>query len=476
MAEPSLIENRTFDEIAIGETASFERQITRRDIELYAAVSGDANPTHLDEAFARKAGLQGVVAHGLLTAGLIGNLLGNRLPGAGTVYVSQDLQFAGAVHADDRITVTVTAREKLPERRIVRFDCACVNQDGATVLTGSACVVAPAVKVKGRAQGLAELHLQDHDHYEELIRRNLDIPPIACAVAHPCDESSLRGALEAAEAGIIRPILVGPQARIGNLAQQLGLNLIGVELIDAPHSHAAAAKAVELVRAGRAELLMKGSLHTDELMAEVVAKDTGLRTGRRISHVFLMDVPTYPFPLFITDAAINIFPDLPTKVDIVQNAIDLHRGLGLGEPRVAILSAVETVNPKIPGTIDAAALCKMADRRQIKGGVLDGPLALDNAISPESARIKEIASPVAGQAQILVVPDLEAGNMLAKNLSFLANADAAGIVLGARVPIILTSRADNVRTRLASCAVAALYAHALGAASVAAAQPAATGP
>ena len=227
-----------------------------------------------------------------------------------------------------------------------------------------------------------------------------------------------------------------------------------------PHSHAAAAKAVELVRAGKAELLMKGSLHTDELMAEVVAKETGLRTGRRISHVFIMDVPTYSFPLFITDAAINILPDLPTKADIVQNAIDLHLGLGLGEPRVAILSAVETINPKIPSTLEAAALCKMADRGQIKGGILDGPLALDNAISPEAARIKGIASPVAGHAQILVVPDLEAGNMLAKNLSFMANADAAGIVLGARVPIILTSRADNVRTRMASCAVAALYAHA----------------
>jgi phosphate acetyltransferase len=226
-----------------------------------------------------------------------------------------------------------------------------------------------------------------------------------------------------------------------------------------PHSHAAAAKAVELVRAGKAELLMKGSLHTDELMSEVVAKETGLRTARRISHVFIMSVPTYPAPLFITDAAINIVPDLTTKVDIIQNAIDLHRGLGLGEPRVAILSAVENINPKMPTTLDAAALCKMADRGQITGGVLDGPLALDNAISPRAAKVKGIASPVAGRAQILLVPDLEAGNMLAKNLSFLANADAAGIVLGARVPIILTSRADEVRAKIASCAVAALYAH-----------------
>ena len=298
-----------------------------------------------------------------------------------------------------------------------------------------------------------------HEKYERLIAATRDIRAIPCAVAHPCDASSLEGAVEAARAGIVAPILVGPRHKIEAAAREAGLDVARLELVDVPHSHAAAAKAVELVRAGRAELLMKGSLHTDELMREVVAKDTGLRTERRISHVFIMDVPSYPEPLFITDAAINIFPDLETKADICRNAIDLHLGLGLGTPRVAILSAVETVNPKIPGTIDAAALCKMADRGQIAGGLLDGPLALDNAISPEAAAIKGIRSEVAGRAQVLVVPDLEAGNMLAKNLSFLAGADAAGIVLGARVPVILTSRADNVRTRMASCAVAALYAH-----------------
>jgi phosphotransacetylase len=298
-----------------------------------------------------------------------------------------------------------------------------------------------------------------HEKYERLIAATRAIRPIPCAVAHPCDASSLGGAVEAAEAGIILPILVGPAHKVLAAAQAAGLDIAPFELVDVPHSHAAAAKAVELVRSGRAELLMKGSLHTDELMREIVAKERGLRTERRISHVFVMDVPSYPEPLFITDAAINIFPDLETKADICRNAIDLHLGLGLGTPRVAILSAVETVNPKIPGTIDAAALCKMADRGQIAGGLLDGPLALDNAISPEAAEIKGIRSEVAGRAQILVVPDLEAGNMLAKNLSFLAGADAAGIVLGARVPVILTSRADNVRTRMASCAVAALYAH-----------------
>src|SRR5690349_23784853 len=297
-----------------------------------------------------------------------------------------------------------------------------------------------------------------HEKYERLIAATRDIRAIPCAVAHPCDASSLEGAVEAARAGIIAPILVGPRHKIEAAAREAGLDVARLELVDVPHSHAAAAKAVELVRAGRAELLMKGSLHTDELMREVVAKDTGLRTERRISHVFIMDVPSYPEPLFITDAAINIFPDLETKADICRNAIDLHLGLGLGTPRVAILSAVETVNPKIPGTIDAAALCKMADRGQITGGLLDGPLAMDNAISPEAAKTKGINSPVAGDADILLVPDLEAGNMLAKELIFLAHADAAGVVLGARVPIILTSRADTLLTRLASCAVAVLVA------------------
>jgi phosphate acetyltransferase len=275
---------------------------------------------------------------------------------------------------------------------------------------------------------------------------------------HPCDETSLRGAIEAASLGIVNPVLVGPAAKIKNVAREHKLDIAKFEIIDAPHSDAAAAKGVELVREGRGELLMKGSLHTDELMRAVTASTTGLRTARRISHVFVMDVPTYAETLFITDAAINIFPDLDAKRDIVQNAIDLFTQVGLGTPRVAILSAVETVTSKIPSTIEAAALCKMADRKQITGGILDGPLAFDNAIDPEAAKIKGIESPVAGRAQILVVPDLEAGNMLAKNLVYLSKADSAGLVLGARVPVVLTSRADSVRARMASCAAAVLYA------------------
>jgi phosphate acetyltransferase len=299
-----------------------------------------------------------------------------------------------------------------------------------------------------------------HEKYERLIALAQAAPSATTIVVHPCDETSLRGAVEAAEAGIIIPVLVGPKAKIEKVARESDLDISRYTLVDAPHSEASAAQAVALIREGKGELLMKGSLHTDELMRAVTSGTTGLRTARRISHVFIMDVPTYPDALFITDAAINIFPDLKVKRDIVQNAIDLFTGLGMGVPRVALLSAVETVTPDIPSTIEAAALCKMAERGQITGGMLDGPLAFDNAISPEAARIKGIESEVAGRAQILVVPDLEAGNMLAKNLSFLANADAAGIVLGARVPIILTSRADSVRTRMASCAIASLYADA----------------
>src|SRR6478752_1896988 len=302
--------------------------------------------------------------------------------------------------------------------------------------------------------------LHPHAKYERLVAAAKRQAALATAIAHPCDETSLRGALEAAQAGMIIPILVGPKEKIVSLAKSLDLDVRGIEIIDVPHSQAAADKAVELVRLGKAELLMKGSLHSDELLAAVTKRETGLRTGRRISHVFVMDVPTHPETLFITDAAVNIAPDLLAKRDIIQNAIDLYAGLGLGTPKVAILSAVETVTPSIPSTIEAAALCKMADRGQINGGELDGPLAFDNAISLEAAQIKGIRSPVAGRAEILVVPDLEAGNMLAKNLTFLSHADAAGIVLGARVPIILTSRADSVRSRMASCAAAVLYANA----------------
>jgi phosphate acetyltransferase len=299
---------------------------------------------------------------------------------------------------------------------------------------------------------------EDHQKFRRLLDRAQQLRPTPTAVAHPCDPSSVESAVEAAKLRLIEPILVGPSDKIRQAAADARVDISPFHLVDAEHSHDAAAKAVALVREGKAEAVMKGSLHTDELMAAVVARDTGLRTARRISHCFIMDVPEHPDALVITDAAVNIAPTLKDKVSIVQNAIDLVHAMGVTDVRVAILSAMETVNPDIPSTIEAAALCKMADRGQITGAVLDGPLALDNAISPEAARIKKIASPVAGRANVLVVPDLEAGNMLAKSLSFLAGADAAGIVLGARVPVVLTSRADALLTRLASCAVAALVA------------------
>ena len=302
---------------------------------------------------------------------------------------------------------------------------------------------------------------QSPSKYDRLIAAAKAVPAVPTIVVHPCDETSLRGAVDSAAAGIIRPILVGPERKIRDTASKHGLDISGFEIVDAAHSEEAAAKSVELIHAAKGEMLMKGSLHTDELMRAVTAKTGGLRTDRRISHVFVMDVPAYAETLFITDAAINIFPDLDAKRDIIQNAGDLYTQAGFGKlPRVAILSAVETVTSKIPSTIDAAALCKMADRGQITGALLDGPLAFDNAIDVEAARIKGIKSEVAGRGQILVVPDLEAGNMLAKNLAYLAKADSAGIVLGARVPIVLTSRADSPRARMASCAVAALHAHA----------------
>jgi phosphate acetyltransferase/phosphate butyryltransferase len=460
MSEDAMIENCTFDEIELGETASLTRTLTERDIQLFALVSGDVNPAHLDAEYAATDLFRHVIAHGMWGGGLISAVLGTELPGPGAIYLGQSLRFTRPVALGDTITASVTVLEKRPERRVVVFDCRCVNQNGEDVITGQAEVLAPKEKVRRPRTVLPEVHLRDHDGYRRLLELTSSGIPEPTAVAHPCSPASLVAALEAAEAGLIAPILVGPLARIHEAAEKTGQDLTGIRLIDADHSHDAAAKAVALVRSEEARLLMKGSLHTDELMGAVVASATGLRTERRISHVYLMDVPEHEVPLIITDAAINIAPTLEEKADIIRNAIDLAHAIGIEEPKVAILAAVETVNPTMPSTLEAAALCKMADRGQITGGVLDGPLAFDNAISEAAAREKGIVSPVAGRAEILVVPNLEAGNMLAKQLTFLGGADAAGVVLGARVPIILTSRADNLRTRLASCAVAVLLARA----------------
>jgi phosphotransacetylase/acyl dehydratase len=452
------ITNRVFDDIAVGDTASLVRTVTQDDIHLFAIVSGDFNPAHLDPAYAETDLFHHVIAHGMLGGALISSVLGTKLPGPGTIYLGQELRFRRPVAIGDTITTSVTVREKQPDKHRLKLDCLCRNQKGEDVITGAAEVIAPTEKVRRPKMELPEVRLSRHQRYRDILLVARGAPPVTAAVAHPCDAVSISAALEAAQLGLIIPIFVGPKAKI--LAAAAGFDISAYTLVDAPHSHAAAAAAVALVRSGEAGILMKGSLHTDELLAEVVNAEHGLRTERRLSHAYLMDVPTYPRPLILTDAAINIAPSLADKRDIVQNAIDLAHVMGLAQPRVAILSAVETVTPKLPGTLDAAALCKMADRGQITGALLDGPLAFDNAVSLQAARDKKIVSDVAGQADILVVPDLEAGNMLAKQLTFLAGADAAGVVLGARVPIVLTSRADGPRTRIASCAVACLMAYA----------------
>ncbi len=454
-----MIENRTFDEIAVGDTASLARTLTREDLQLFAVMSGDVNPAHLDEEFARSDFFHRIVAHGMWGGTLISTVVGTMLPGPGSVYLSQTLRFTRPVGLGDTITASVTVTRRDPTKRRVTLDCRCVNQRGEVAIEGTAEVIAPTEKVRRPRTILPTVHLHDRGaRYRQLIEQTKGLAPVVTAVVHPVDRNSLLGALDAAGAGLIVPVLVGPEAKIRAVAEAEAIDLAGYRLVPTRHSHEAAERAVALARAGEVEALLKGSLHTDELMAAVVAKDTGLRTARRVTHVFVLDVPTYARLLFITDAAVNIAPDLDAKRDIVQNAIDLARVLGVERPRVAILSAVETLNQHIPSTLDAAALCKMADRGQITGGVLDGPLAFDNAVSEEAARAKGIESPVAGRADILVVPDLEAGNMLAKQLEYLSEAQSAGIVLGARVPIALTSRADGPLARMASCAVALLYA------------------
>lgn len=451
------IENKTYDEIAVGDFAELTRTLQPEDIELFAVMSGDVNPAHVDADYAKTDMFHGLIAHGMWGGALISAVLGTELPGPGTIYLTQSLRFDAPVSPGDTVFVRVEVTEKRAKGRVL-LACTCANQHGKTVIEGVAEVIAPRDKVRRPRVVLptAHLHVQGAQ-YARLIEATHQRPAIRTAVVHPCDGLSITGALEAAAQGMIVPVLVGPTAKIAAAAKAAGRSLEGIEIVDAPHSHAAASAAVALVRAGKVAAIMKGSLHTDELMDAVVDGATGLRTERRISHVYVLDVPTYPKPLLVTDAAINIYPDLAAKRDIVQNAIDLAHSLGIACPKVAILSAVETVNPKMVSTLDAASLCKMADRGQIKGGLIDGPLAFDNAISRAAAAAKGIVSDVAGDADILVAPDLEAANMIAKQLIYLAGADAAAIVLGARVPIILTSRADGPLARLASCALAQLH-------------------
>jgi phosphate acetyltransferase len=439
------IENRTFDEIKVGDSAELTRILKQNDIELFAVMSGDVNPAHVDADFANSDMFHKVIVHGMWGGALISAVLGTELPGPGTIYQSQNLNFRQAVGLGDKITVCVTVTDKSADDHHVTLRCICTNQNNEIVIEGQAVVVAPTQKVRRPRALLPEVHLHERGaRFDELMKKTEPLAPVRTAVVHPCDALS---------------ILVGPKAKIEAAAAEAGLDLEGIEIVDVPHSHAAAERAVALAREGKVAMLMKGKIHTDELLKPIVNKETGLRTERRMTHVFALDVPNYAKPLFISDAAINIFPDLSAKRDIVQNAIDLALALGISVPKVALLSAVETVTPSIPSTVDAAALCKMAERGQISGGVLDGPLAFDNAVSKTAAETKGIRSEVAGDADILIVPDMEAGNMIAKQLIYLAGADAAGIVLGARIPIVLTSRADGVLSRLASAAMAQVFVH-----------------
>ena len=459
MEQPTqqFIQNRTFDEIQVGDFAQLVRTLRPEDIHLFAAMSGDVNPTHVDLEYARSSQFREVVGHSMWGSTLISTVLGTEFPGPGTVYVSQGLNFWRPITIGDTLTITVTCKEKFDHNHHIIFECVALNQDGLKVIDGLAEVMAPSEKIKRARVVLPEVTISDRElRYRHLLSVSAGLSPIPMAVAHPCDKESLSGPVQAAHAGLIDPILVGPEHKIRSVAEEFNIDIRGFRIVDVEHSHAAAEVAVGMCRDGVAEALMKGSLHTDEMMVQVIKH---LRTGRRISHVFLADVPTYPHPLMITDAAIIIAPTLEDKVDIIQNAIELAHILGLPEPKVAILSAVETVTSKIRSTIDAAALCKMADRGQIRGGLLDGPLAFDNAISLVAAKTKGIISAVAGNADILVVPDLESGNMMAKQLEYLGKALMAGVVLGARVPIVLTSRADTAETRAASCAVVQLMAH-----------------
>jgi len=458
-ADLDIIENITYDELSIGQSATLTRSLTLDDVRAFAAVSGDINPAHLAPAYAEQTIFHGVIGHGMWGGSLISAVLGTQFPGPGTIYLHQDLDFTKPVRIGDtlHVTVTVVAKDDLKKR--VELHCEVRNQHDDVVLRGMARVMAPVQKVRRPKISAPQIRLFDPvERLNTLLALAQTLQALRCAVVHPCDPESLAGALDAAQRGLIIPVLVGPAAKIRAAAVSGNLSLDGIEIVDAPHSHAAAEQAALMAARGEVEILMKGSLHTDELIGAVLAHKE-LATGRRLSHVFRFDVPMYPKPLIVTDAALNISPTLLEKVDILRNAIEFAHIMGNPNPKVALLSAVETVNPAIPSTIDAAALCKMADRGQIKGAMVDGPLAFDNAVSAHAAQIKQIVSPVAGDADILVAPDLEAANMLAKQLEYMAGASGAGVVLGARVPIALTSRADGPAVRMGSALIALLVAH-----------------
>jgi phosphate butyryltransferase len=454
---PRDLVGHAYDDLRIGQTASLERVCTDNDLVVFAHASGNLNPRHLP-GLAEKVTGEKPVAPAMWGGSLFSALLGNVLPGPGTAYLHQTLNFHARVHPGDRLTASVTVREKRSDRR-VDLDCRLTRDDGTLIADGMAEVKAPATRLTADDVMLPGLALHKRGKFEKLLRACEGAPAMATAIVAPTDANSLGGAWEATKQRLIEPILVGPEAGIRAAAEQIGWDLHDVRLIATPDDHAAPARAVALVHEGIAAAVMKGNIHSDEVLKHVTKSDGGLRAGRRISHAFVLDVPGREGLLIISDAAINIAPDLMTKADIVQNAIDLAHAIGLPQPKVGILSAVETVNPAIPSTLDAAILSKMADRGQIKGGIVDGPLAMDNAVDVEAARTKGIVGMVAGHADVLIAPNLESGNMLAKQLVFMSDADTGGLVVGAKAPVMLTSRADDEYARLMSAALAVLYSH-----------------
>lgn len=454
----SLLTNHTFADLQVGDTASLTRVAGDNNIDLLAAMAGGNRLAPGDAAAKATTLFNDIVANGLWTGALVSRVIGTRLPGPGTIYLGQDFRFVKPVASGDTITATVRVVRKNPENRTVALETICANQKAEHVLTGTAMVIAPdkSIEWTEASSSVALPDTKRASRYEGFVAEAHGLPPVRAAIVHPCSAGAILAAVEVRQQGLFDPLLVGPEAKIRAAAEAAGIDLGDMAIEDVPHSHAAAARAVELAVGRAVSVLVKGSLHTDELLGAVIATGSGLRTERRISHVFAFDVPAYGKPLIVTDAAINIQPTLDQKRDICQNAIDLLRTLGVDEPRVAVLAAVETVNAKMPSTLDAAALTVMAARGQITGGRVDGPLAFDNAIDLDAAKTKGIVSPVAGEADILLVPDLEAGNMLAKQLIYFAGATAAGIVLGARVPIVLTSRSDPLSARIASATLARL--------------------
>ncbi len=452
------IENRTYEEIQVGDTSVLTRTLRPEDIQLFAIMSGDVNPAHVDPEYARSSMFHEVIAHGMWGGALISTVLGTEFPGPGTIYISQTLKFSRPVKVGDTITITLTCTQKFDHNKHMIFDCVCTNQDNLKVIRGEAEVLAPTEKIKRARMAMPEITISDRDaRYRRLFKRAQGLTALRTAFVDPCDENALMAAFSVRDTGFMEPVLLGPEKQIRALVEQHGLKLDGTRIVDLPHGRAAAARAVEMVRKGEAESLVQGTLTTEELLKEVIAPN-GLRTRRRLSHVLYIDVPTYPRPLFVSDMMVNIEPTLADKVDITQNAIDFAQLMGVPEPKVAILAGIETVTPRMRATIDAASLCKMADRGQITGAVVDGPLGFDNAVSIVAARHAGLKSAVAGHADVLIAPDLESGNMLAKQLEHLSDAISGGVVIGGTAPIVLSNRGDSVDSRIASCVLALIVA------------------